>query len=174
MRRVRRTAHCVDEVDLDFPAGDRLNTLASITHPPVAVLALGSGGRSLPSARRLRVPRPGNRTAQRAGRDVLVHALAGRAPDGHVTLTAFVGGVRNPDLANADLPTVTARVLDDLRALLGAKGEPTFERSISGPKPSRSTISPTGGSRTSWTRRSGGTPGWRWRSCTAKAWRWAR
>jgi oxygen-dependent protoporphyrinogen oxidase len=43
-----------------------------------------------------------------------------------VTLTAFVGGVRNPDLANADLPTITARVQDDLRALLGAKGEPTF------------------------------------------------
>ncbi len=50
----------------------------------------------------------------------------GRAPDGHVTLTAFVGGVRNPDLANADVHTITARVLDDLRLLLGAKGEPTF------------------------------------------------
>ena len=52
--------------------------------------------------------------------------FAGRAPDGHVLLTAFVGGVRNPDLANGDLPTLTARVLDDLRTLLGAKGEPTF------------------------------------------------
>ncbi|HET7427370.1 MAG TPA: FAD-dependent oxidoreductase, partial [Gemmatimonadales bacterium] len=50
----------------------------------------------------------------------------GRAPEGHVTLTAFVGGVRNPDLANADQPTITARVMDDLRGLLGAKGEPTF------------------------------------------------
>ena len=37
-----------------------------------------------------------------------------------------MGGVRNPDLANADLNTLTARVLDDLRLLLGAKGEPTF------------------------------------------------
>ncbi|MGH7536766.1 MAG: FAD-dependent oxidoreductase, partial [Gemmatimonadales bacterium] len=35
-------------------------------------------------------------------------------------------GVRNPDLANADLTTLTARVLDDLRTLLGAQGEPTF------------------------------------------------
>ena len=41
-------------------------------------------------------------------------------------LTAFVGGVRNPDLATGDLPTLTARVQDDLRTLLGAKGEPTF------------------------------------------------
>ena len=37
-----------------------------------------------------------------------------------------MGGVRNPDLANADLPTITARVHDDLRQLLGAAGEPTF------------------------------------------------
>jgi oxygen-dependent protoporphyrinogen oxidase len=37
-----------------------------------------------------------------------------------------VGGVRNPDLANADQPTIIARVMDDLRALLGATGEPTF------------------------------------------------
>ena len=34
-------AHCVDDVDLDFPGGDRLKTLASISHPPVAVLVLG-------------------------------------------------------------------------------------------------------------------------------------
>jgi oxygen-dependent protoporphyrinogen oxidase len=52
--------------------------------------------------------------------------FAGRAPEGHVLLTAFVGGVRHPDLANADLNTLTARVLDDLRLLLGVRGEPTF------------------------------------------------
>ena len=50
----------------------------------------------------------------------------GRAPAGHVLLTAFVGGVRHADLANADLNTLTARVLDDLRLLLGVRGEPTF------------------------------------------------
>ena len=50
----------------------------------------------------------------------------GRAPAGHVLLTSFVGGVRNPDLANADHSTLTARVLDDLRLLLGVRGEPTF------------------------------------------------
>jgi oxygen-dependent protoporphyrinogen oxidase len=50
----------------------------------------------------------------------------GRAPEGHVLLTAFVGGVRHPDLANADLGTLTARVVDDLRLLLGVRGEPAF------------------------------------------------
>ena len=120
-------AHRVDELDLDFPGADRLRTLASISHPPVAVLGLGF--------RREDVTHPldgfGFLVPEVERRHVLGVIFAstlfpGRAPDGHVTLTAFVGGVRNPDLANADLPTITARVLDDLRALLGARGEPTF------------------------------------------------
>jgi protoporphyrinogen/coproporphyrinogen III oxidase len=120
-------AHCVDDLDLDFPAGDRLKTLASIGHPPVAVLALGF--------RREDVAHPldgfGFLVPEVERRNVLGVIFAsslfpGRAPDGHVILTAFVGGVRNPDLANADVPTVTARVLDDLRSLLGVTGEPSF------------------------------------------------
>jgi oxygen-dependent protoporphyrinogen oxidase len=120
-------AHCVDEIDLDFPGGDRLKTLASISHPPVGVLALGF--------RREDVAHPldgfGFLVPEVERRHVLGVVFSstlfeGRAPAGHVLLTAFVGGVRNPDLANADLPTITARVQDDLRALLGAKGEPSF------------------------------------------------
>jgi oxygen-dependent protoporphyrinogen oxidase len=120
-------AHCVDEIDLDFPGGDRLKTLASISHPPVGVLALGF--------RRGDVAHPldgfGFLVPEVERRHVLGVVFSstlfeGRAPEGHVLLTAFVGGVRNPDLANADLPTITARVQDDLRTLLGAKGEPTF------------------------------------------------
>jgi protoporphyrinogen/coproporphyrinogen III oxidase len=120
-------AHCVDEIDLDFAGGDRLKTLASITHPPVGVLVLGF--------RREDVTHPldgfGLLAPEVERRNVLGVIFSstlfpGRAPDGHVTLTAFVGGARNPDLANADLPTVTARVMDDLRGLLGASGEPSF------------------------------------------------
>ena len=120
-------AHTVDELDLDFPGADRLKTLASISHPPVAVLVLGF--------RREDVAHPldgfGFLVPEVERRHVLgvifsSSLFAGRAPEGHVLLTAFIGGMRNPDLANADLPTITARVLDDLRILLGAKGEPTF------------------------------------------------
>jgi oxygen-dependent protoporphyrinogen oxidase len=120
-------AHAVDELGFDLPGGDRLKTLASISHPPVGVLALGF--------RRDEVAHPldgfGFLVPEVERRHVLgvvfsSALFAGRAPDGHVLLTAFVGGVRNPDLANADLPTLTARVHDDLRALLGAAGEPTF------------------------------------------------
>ena len=120
-------AHCADEIELEFEGGDRLKTLTSITHPPVAVLALGFRREDVAhklDGFGLLVPEVERRNV--LGVDLLLHHLSGRAPAGHVLLTAFVGGVRNPDLANADLSTLTARVLDDLRLLLGVRGEPTF------------------------------------------------
>jgi len=120
-------AHRLDEPDLDFPGADRLRTMSSISYPPVGVLVLGF--------RRADVSHPldgfGFLVPEVERRHVLgvifsSTVFPGRAPEDHVTLTAFVGGVRNPDLANADLPTITARVMDDLRALLGATGEHTF------------------------------------------------
>jgi oxygen-dependent protoporphyrinogen oxidase len=120
-------AYCLDEIELDFPAGDRVGTLASIGYPPVAVLVLGFRREDVSHA----LDGFGFLVPEVERRHVLgvifsSSLFPGRAPADHVMLTAFVGGVRNPDLANADQPTITARVMDDLRALLGAKGEPTF------------------------------------------------
>jgi protoporphyrinogen/coproporphyrinogen III oxidase len=120
-------AHCLDDIDLDFPTSDRLKTLTSITYPPVGVLSLGYRREDVAHA----LDGFGFLAPEVERRQVLgvvfsSSLFAGRAPDGHVLLTAFVGGVRNPDLATGDLSTLTARVQDDLRALLGAKGEPTF------------------------------------------------
>ena len=128
-------AHCADELDLGFEAAERLKTIASIPHPPVAVLALGfrreevshaldGYGFLVPEVERKHV----------LGALFSSSLFPGRAPEGHVLLTVFVGGVRNPDLANADLNTLTARVLDDLRTLVGARGEPTFRTSQVWPK----------------------------------------
>jgi protoporphyrinogen/coproporphyrinogen III oxidase len=120
-------AHRADEIDFGLEGGDRLKTLASIAHPPVAVVALGF--------RRVDVTHPldgaGFLVPEVEGRHVLGAIFAstlfpGRAPADHVLLTAYVGGTRNPDLADADPSTLTARVQDDFRALLGVRGEPTF------------------------------------------------
>jgi len=120
-------AHCLDEVDLDLAGAERLATLASIFHPPVAVVALGF--------RRDQVSHPldgfGFLTPDVERKRVLGAIFSSslfpeRAPEGHVMVTAFVGGTRDPDLVHADPQTLTARVLDDLRSLLGAQGEPTF------------------------------------------------
>ena len=50
----------------------------------------------------------------------------GRAPAGHVTLTTYVGGARNPEAAaQADGPLVDA-VVRDLDRLFGVGGRPVF------------------------------------------------
>jgi protoporphyrinogen/coproporphyrinogen III oxidase len=120
-------AHALDEIDLDFPGGERLATLSSIVHPPVAVLALGfrreqvshpldGFGFLIPEVERRRV----------LGAIFSSTLFPDRAPEGQVLLTAFVGGTRDPDLVQSDPHTLTARVLDDLRPLLGTLDEPTF------------------------------------------------
>ncbi len=120
-------AHCADEIDLGFEGAERFKTLASIPHPPVAVVALGFRRKDVSHALDgfgFLVPEVERKHV--LGAIFSSTLFAGRAPEGHVLLTAFVGGVRNPDLANADLNTLTARILDDFRTLLGARGEPTF------------------------------------------------
>jgi oxygen-dependent protoporphyrinogen oxidase len=120
-------AHCLDDIDLDLAGGERLATLSSIDHPPVAVLAFGfrrdqvshpldGFGVLCPEAERRRV----------LGVLFSSTIFPGRAPDGHVLLTAFAGGARDPDFVQADPQTLSARVLDDLRILLGTSGEPAF------------------------------------------------
>jgi protoporphyrinogen/coproporphyrinogen III oxidase len=120
-------AHSLDEVDLDLAGAERLSTLSSIFHPPVAVVALGF--------RRDQLSHPldgfGFLTPEVERKRVLGVIFSSslfpqRAPEGHVMVTAFVGGTRDPDLVQADPQTLTARVLDDLRSLLGTQGEPTF------------------------------------------------
>jgi oxygen-dependent protoporphyrinogen oxidase len=120
-------AHALDDIDLDLTGAERLGTLTSIIHPPVAVLALGFS--------REQVAHPldgfGFLTPEVERRRVLGAIFSStlvpeRAPAGHVLLTAFAGGTRDPDFVHADPHTLGARVLDELRMLLGIQGEPTF------------------------------------------------
>jgi len=52
----------------------------------------------------------------------------GRAPEGHVALTALAGGVMQPEVARLPEGDLMALVMRDLGALLGATGEPVFVR----------------------------------------------
>ncbi|MCU0772225.1 MAG: protoporphyrinogen oxidase [Verrucomicrobia bacterium] len=49
-----------------------------------------------------------------------------RAPEGHLTLTSYVGGERQPELADRSPEELYAITVADLRVLLGVRGEPTF------------------------------------------------
>ncbi len=49
-----------------------------------------------------------------------------RAPDGHVALTTFVGGVRQPELAGLSEQALEELVRTELRKRVGARGAPEF------------------------------------------------
>ena len=52
--------------------------------------------------------------------------FAGRAPEGHVLLRAFIGGALQPEMLELDDDKLTARVCEDLRDLMGIQAAPLF------------------------------------------------
>ncbi|MGH7631060.1 MAG: protoporphyrinogen oxidase [Gemmatimonadales bacterium] len=128
-------AHVLAELRLDAPAGDRLAELTAIPHPPVATLVLGF--------RRGDVGHPldgfGMLVPAVEGRRILGVVFSstlfpGRAPDDHVTLSIFLGGARQPDLAGRDPDALQELALQDLRELLGVRGAPLFRASAYWPR----------------------------------------
>jgi oxygen-dependent protoporphyrinogen oxidase len=116
--------------------GERpLASLDHLPHPPVSTVLLGfrreqvrhslDGFGALVPARE-----------QRSLLGVLFSSTLfhGRAPEGHVALTVFAGGMRQPDAARLPTPELLARVLPDLRDLLGITGDPVFTHHTFWPK----------------------------------------
>jgi oxygen-dependent protoporphyrinogen oxidase len=58
----------------------------------------------------------------------------GRAPAGHLMLTSFIGGERYPELASLPHEKLVALACEDLRVILGVRGQPTFSHSVFYPK----------------------------------------
>jgi oxygen-dependent protoporphyrinogen oxidase len=50
----------------------------------------------------------------------------GRAAEGTVLLTSFIGGLRNPDLPAQSDATLATLLREELAALIGARGEPLW------------------------------------------------
>ncbi|WP_407276327.1 protoporphyrinogen oxidase [Halothiobacillus sp. DCM-1] len=51
-----------------------------------------------------------------------------RAPEGHVLLTAFIGGRRRPEAAEGSDSDLVQQILADLAPILGIRGRPVFQR----------------------------------------------
>ena len=110
------------------PDGDRpLAALDQVEYPPVTSLFFGF--------RREQVAHPldgfGALVPAVEGRSVLGVLFSStlfpeRAPAGHVALTVYVGGTRQPDLARLAPEALRPRVLADLGGLLGVQGDPVF------------------------------------------------
>jgi len=107
------------------PGSERLSELIDIEHPPVTSVFVGY--------RREQVAHPLDgfgllvpEVEQRRMLGVLFSStlFPNRAPDGHVALTLFIGGVRAPELAKLDDVALRKLVSEELGELLGVKGEP--------------------------------------------------
>ena len=57
-----------------------------------------------------------------------------RAPAGHLTLTSYIGGERYPELASLPAEKLYEVVCEDLRVLLGVRGEPAFQHCVVYPR----------------------------------------
>ena len=112
--------------DLD-PVG--AHAAGSIQAPPLAVVFLGyergQVAHPLDGLGYLTVERPGQSVN---GALFCSTIFPGRAPDGQVALTAYLGGARNPDVGRADPKELVAAVREDFRDRLGARGEPVVSR----------------------------------------------
>ena len=108
-----------------------LGFLDRIEYPPVSIVALGfrradvghpldGFGMLVPSAEKRQI----------LGTIFSSSLFPGRAPEGQVLLTSFVGGARQPGLTALPDDELVRLACGDLTTLLGVKGEPVFRRII--------------------------------------------
>ena len=123
-------AHKLGQIEFNTSSarGNALAPLGEIIHPPVASVVLGfrradirhplaGFGFLVPASEKRRI----------LGAIFSSSVFAGRAPSGHVTVTTYIGGCRNPELALQSPGEVIATGLAELRDILGISGAPTFE-----------------------------------------------
>ena len=122
-------AAALSKLTFGLDAHRPLTVLEEVVHPPVTSLFLGF--------RREQVRHPLDgfgalipKVEKRKLLGVLFSSslFPGRAPDGHVALTAMVGGSTNPDMAALPPDELRAHVLAELRELLVIAGDPVFHR----------------------------------------------
>jgi len=110
-----------DESDLD------LSILRDIIYPPVTSVVMGfrrdqirhsleGFGMLVPKVERQNI----------LGTIFSSSLFENRAPEGYVTLSTYIGGMRQPDHALLGDQEMDRLILKDLEALLGVRGEPAF------------------------------------------------
>ncbi len=111
------------------PGADGMPALAEILHPPVASVFSGYNrgqvAHPLDGFGALMPEVEGGRILGTLFSSTL---FPGRAPAGHVALTTFVGGMRQPELARLDDEALAALVGEELGRLVGAQGTPAYFR----------------------------------------------
>jgi oxygen-dependent protoporphyrinogen oxidase len=104
-----------------------LHAFSEIRYPPVASVVLGFKRKDVAHpCRGFGMLIPGIEKFNILGTIFSSALFPDRAPAGQLTLTSYVGGERQPELASLPQDKLVALVTGDLRILLGVRGEPTF------------------------------------------------
>ncbi len=129
------TAYQLANLELNSPEPVDLSVFKDVRYPPVTSVVLGF--------RREDVKHPldgfGMLIPKCEGFKILGTLFSSslfpkRAPEGHVTLTSYVGGERDPELALKPFDQLIDVTHRDLRELLGITGKPTFQHCVFYPK----------------------------------------
>jgi protoporphyrinogen/coproporphyrinogen III oxidase len=127
--------HALTSIALPDAAAADIAELTRLPYPAVASLALGFARRDVSHA----LDGFGCLVPSAERRNLLGVLFSstlfdGRAPQDHVLLTCFLGGVKHPATGMADTGMLLSLVLPELRDLLGVHGEPTFVQHTTWPQ----------------------------------------
>jgi oxygen-dependent protoporphyrinogen oxidase len=115
--------------DMPLPAGlaEALRPWHNLKAPPLAIVSLGYAREHVAHPLDgFGMLAPGQEKRKILGTLFQSSLFPGRAPEGAVLLTSFVGGTRQSELAHLDDTSLVELVRNELQQLLGAKGAPEF------------------------------------------------
>jgi len=129
------TAYKLAELKLESQTASNFSSFSEIRYPPVTSVVLGfrhgdvkhpceGYGMLIPKVEGFKI----------LGTIFSSSLFPNRAPVGHILLTSYVGGERQPELALLPPDKLIAMTCEDLRVLLGVSGKPTFQHTILYPK----------------------------------------
>lgn len=131
------TAHRLADLEIVRESAEKVQVseFGEIRHPPVASVVLGFRRSDIKhDCNGFGVLVPGIEGFKILGTIFSSALFPNRAPAGHITLTTYVGGERQPELATLSQDKIVSLVCDDLKVLLGVRGEPTFRHVVGYPK----------------------------------------
>lgn len=107
----------------------QLSPLSGIVYAPVSTYTLGFKRKQVShKLDGFGVLLPGKENMSILGSLFVSSLFKGRAPEGFVTLTNYVGGMRHPEYAQLPQQDMEKLVMADIKKLLGVRGEPAFRK----------------------------------------------
>jgi len=140
------TAYGLAALNIDIQSGDPLTVhgtpakidlspFSEIRYPPVASVVLGFRREDVAHpCHGFGMLVPGIEGFKILGTIFSSSLFPGRAPAGHVTLSSYLGGERQPKLASLPEDELIGLTCKDLRILLGVRGSPTFVQCVVYPR----------------------------------------